>query len=217
MDIERQTMKILVLCDDRWHPAQTVRQGLAGLESQGFAFEFIEDARQWSIEIQQSYPLTILSKSNNVSSTHEEPWMTDEVQAALWEYIDHGNGLLAIHSGTAGYEEARVLRSLLGGVFLRHPEQCPVTCTPRDGHPLVAGSGQFTHKDEYYIMALDDTQADVFLTASCEHGEQPAGWTRSQGAGRVCVLTPGHNLPVWQDPSYQALIANALLWCSQTS
>jgi type 1 glutamine amidotransferase len=62
-------------------------------------------------------------------------------------------------------------------------------------------------------MALDDMQADVFLAATSEHGTQPAGWTRCEGAGRVAVLTPGHNVEVWLHPDYQALIGNALRWC----
>ena len=210
-------MKILVLCDDHWHPAQTVRQGLAGLEPLGYTFDFIQDAKEWSGEAMAGYPVVILSKSNNFSSTNDNAWMTDEVQAAFLEYVRLGHGLLAIHSGTADYKDTLVLRALLGGVFLKHPEQCPVSVTPQPGHPLTVGSVPFTQKDEHYFMALDDHQADVFLTSESEHGSQPAGWTRVEGAGRVCVLTPGHNLPVWQDPSYQTLIANALRWCSQSN
>jgi uncharacterized protein len=66
-------------------------------------------------------------------------------------------------------------------------------------------------------MALDDPQAEVFLTTTSEHGSQPGGWLRTQGAGRVCVLTPGHNLPVWQHPSFQALLGNALDWSCRQS
>ena len=49
---------------------------------------------------------------------------------------------------------------------------------------------------------------------SPEHGTQPAGWTRTHGTGRVCVLTPGHNLAIWQHPSYQRLLRNCLAWCA---
>jgi hypothetical protein len=209
-------MKILVLCDDRWHPAQTVRQGLAGLESQDSPSNLSKTPGSGPSRSSEVTPLTILSKSNNVSSKDEEPWMTDKVRPPYGSILTTAMGCWRSIPAPPDTKR-RELRSLLGGVFLRHPEQCPVTYSPQAGHPLVAGSAPFTHKDEYYIMALDDTRADVFLTAASEHGEQPAGWTRSQGAGRVCVLTPGHNLPVWQDPSYQALIANALHWCSQTS
>ena len=107
------------------------------------------------------------------------------------------------------------MRGLLGGAFNRHPPQCPVTVEPQEGHPLTSGSTLFTLTDEHYLMDLDDPDAEIFLTTRSEHGVQPGGWRRGEGAGRVCVLTPGHNLEVWLHPSYQALIRNALLWCGK--
>ena len=118
-------MKTLVLCDDFWHPAQVPREGLGALTGTEFTFDWIENARDWSPEAIMSYPLVILTKSDNFSSTDQTGWMTDAVQEAFSEYVREGNGLLAIHSGTAKYEQKTLLRSLLGGVFTYHPEQCP--------------------------------------------------------------------------------------------
>lgn len=70
-------------------------------------------------------------------------------------------------------------------------------------------------KDEHYFMEIDDPQIDVFLTTSSQHGILPGGWTRTEGKGRVCVLTPGHHVEVWRHPSYQALIKNGLDWCGK--
>ena len=208
-------MKTLVLCDDTWHPARVPREGLGALTRIEFTFDWIENARDWSLRRMANYPVTILTKSNTISATDRTGWMTDTIQAAFSEYVYRGNGLLAIHSGTAEYDQTPVLRSLLGGVFSRHPEQCPVTVEPRAGHPLCAGSAPFTLKDEHYFMTMDDPQADVFLTTKSEHGEQPGGWRRLEGAGRVAVLTPGHNLEVWLHPSFQALVLNSLRWCGK--
>ena len=36
--------------------------------------------------------------------------------------------------------------------------------------------------------------------------------TREIGAGRMCVLTPGHNDSVFENPGYRKMIANALEW-----
>ena len=207
-------MKVLVLCDDYWHPARIPREGLGALTATEFAFDWIEDAREWSPETMMRYPLVILTKSDNITAADRTVWMTDTVQAAFSEYVRKGNGLLAIHSGVAGYEQKLLLRSLLGGVFTHHPDQCPVTVTPRAGHALTAGSSPFTLKDEHYFMALDDAGADVFTTTNSEHGEQPGGWRRVEGSGRVAVLTPGHNLEVWLQPSFQTLVRNCLRWCS---
>jgi type 1 glutamine amidotransferase len=174
----------------------------------------MEDARNWSPDVIAEYPLVVLTKSNHVSSSDHREWMTDEAQSAFASYVRKGNGLLAIHSGTAGYQEMTVLRSLLGGVFMQHPEQCEVTLEPYMDHPLTTDVVPCTVKDEHYFMALDDPHVDLFLTSRSIHGEQPAGWRRTEGEGRVAVLTPGHNLDVWLNPAYQKLILNTLLWCS---
>ena len=207
-------MKVLVLCGDHWHPPQIVREGLSALAGDGITFDWMEDARDWSPETMLAYPLVILTKSNNVSANDQAEWMTDAVQAAFLDYVRQGNGLLAIHSGTAEYENKPVLRSLLGGVFAHHPEQCLVTVNPSEGHPLCVGSSPFTLQDEHYFVTMDDPQADVFMTTTSVHGEQPGAWRRVEGTGRVAVLTPGHNLKVWLHASYQALLRNSLYWCA---
>ena len=208
-------MRAIVFCDDRWHPASIVHSGLEPLQQEGFEFDWVENVSDWPVEQMFEYPVVALAKANNVSSTDESLWMTEEIEQAFREYVGKGNGLLALHSGTAGYEHAAVLRGLLGGVFASHPEQCPVTVEVQTGHPLTAGSSSFTVKDEHYFMELDDAQVDVFLTTRSEHGSQPGGWTRPEGDGRVCVLTPGHNVEVWLHPSFQALLHNALQWCGK--
>ena len=208
-------MKTLVLCGDYWHPAQVPQKGLEALKDTEFKFDWITTAHAWSSECLAAHPLVILTKSNNVSATDQTGWMLDAVQAAFADYVRKGNGLLAIHSGTAEYDQAPVLRSLLGGVFSHHPDQCLVTVKPREGHPLSAGSDSFELKDEHYFMALDDPQVDVFMTTQSEHGEQPGAWRRLEGNGRVAVLTPGHNVEVWLHPSFQALLLNTMRWCSK--
>lgn len=210
-------MQILVLCDDRWHPANIVHEGLMPLTHKGYEFEWIESVAGWSVEQIFEYPVVLLTKSNNISASDESPWMTSTNEQAFTQYVQGGRGLLAVHSGTAGYEKNTVLRRLLGGVFVSHPEQCPVTTHVQTGHPLTEGSDSFIVKDEHYVMELDDPQAEVFMTTTSEHGEQPGGWTRTEGKGRVCVLTPGHNLEVWQHPSFQTLLHNALRWCGNVT
>lgn len=207
--------KTLVLCDDYWHPAALIQQGLSTLQEHGFQFDWLENARDWSALYMNTYPLVILSKSNNISSTEQSPWMTEEIENAFADYVRQGKGLLAIHSGTAGYEEAPILRNLLGGVFRYHPEQCSVTFEPVSSHPLTTGAVRFTAQDEHYFMSITNPEIDVFLKANSIHGEQPAGWRLQEGKGRVAVLTPGHTLEVWQQPAFQTLIRNCARWCTE--
>lgn len=207
-------MRVLVVCDDYWHPARTPRAGLAPLEAAGFVFDWIEHASAWSAERLTQYPVVLFTKANHVAATDQTPWMTNDIALAFQQYVSDGRGLVVVHSGASGYEKQPVLRGLMGGAFASHPPQCPVTVTPQPGHPLSAGSEPFTLKDEHYHMDFDVSRVEVFLTTTSEHGAQPGGWIRREGAGRVCVLTPGHNLEVWLHPAYQTLIRNALHWCA---
>lgn len=207
-------MRVLVMADDHWHPARIPQAGMAPLSAHGFEFDWITDANDWTPNRMAGYPLVILTKSNNVTAADQSPWMTDDVQSAFVSYVQSGHGLVVIHSGSAGYQQCAELRRLMGGVFMQHPAQCPVTWVPQAGHPLTTGLGEFTLQDEHYFMTLDASDADVFMVSKSEHGEQPAGWTRTEGQGRVCMLTPGHNLDVWLHPTYQQLIRNSMQWCA---
>jgi uncharacterized protein len=209
-------MRALVLCNDLWHPAHVARRGLEALASRGFSFDWLEDAGDWSPDRLAEHPLVVLAKSNHVSATDQRPWLTPEGQGAFAEHVRQGGGLVVIHSGTAGYGKLPVMRALTGGAFLHHPPQCAVTVEPHHSHTLTNGAAAFTLEDEHYFVALDDERADVFLHTRSEHGVQPAGWTRAEGKGRVCVLTPGHNLEVWLAGPFQILLSNALRWAAKT-
>ncbi|MBI5301079.1 MAG: ThuA domain-containing protein [Chloroflexi bacterium] len=208
-------MRVLVLCDDHWHPAPTARAGLAKLSNTGWEFDWIENAGDWSAERMAEFPLVLLSKSNDVSSTDWRPWVTPQVEQTFRDYVRRGKGLLVIHSGTAGYRETPILRALIGGVFVQHPPPCSVTLEFHDGHPLANARASFTITDEHYFMDCDQTQVGLFMTATSEHGTQPAGWTRHEGDGRVCVLTPGHSVSVWLHPAFQTVMRHALQWCGK--
>lgn len=210
-------MQTLVLADDRYHPARIARTGLEALGDCGFTFDWIENGDDWSAERLAAYPVVVLVKANNISFSDERPWMTPEIADDLRNHVRAGNSLLTIHSGTAGYKETAVLRNLIGGLFVRHPKQCPVTVEPQAGHPLTAGSAAFTEVDEHYFMEMAEEPVGYFLQTVSEHGTQPGGWTRNEGDGRVCVLIPGHNVEVWLNPAYQVLLRNALRWCGKLS
>lgn len=207
-------MRVLVFCDDTFHPAATVRAGLAPLATgHGSEFDWVEDATGWPPSALGAYPVVLLAKSNVRSSADKTPWLTGAMEGIFRDHVARGGGLVVVHSGTASYKDVAPVRAVTGGTFLSHPPQCAVTLQPRVGHPLTAGVVEaFTVFDEHYQMALDDPGAEVFLHSHSGHGVQPAGWIRRDGPGRVCVLTPGHNPGVWLHPSFQQLLGNALRW-----
>lgn len=208
-------MKVWAICGDRWHPAVTVRQGLDKLEGSEFQFTITEQLEEFDAERLNDYPMVMVCRANSQSDEEKEFWMNEEVQHAFEHYVERGGSLLAVHAGTAGYNETGVFRRLIGGAFVHHPEACTVTIHPDKQHPIAEGIEEFSVHDEHYFMEWEDPVADLIMTTVSEHGAQPGGWTRTHGRGRVCVLTPGHEAEVWTHPTYQKLLRNALHWCAQ--
>lgn len=207
-------MRALLICDDYWHPGEVAEQGLAPLGKEGWQFDVWKDAKQFDLKKLPDYPVVIFVKSNNVSKADQSSWMNEDVVDALQNYAKNGGGLLVVHSGTAGYREFPALHKLFGGLFIGHPTALPVTFEPEVRHEMAAGVGAFTEVDEHYMMDVAEGVGDVFLKSISRHGVLPAGWRRIEGRGRVCMLTPGHNLAVWLNPNFQRLLGNVLAWCA---
>jgi uncharacterized protein len=204
----------LVLCGDQWHPAETVRRGLETLKSVNIDFVFLDDGSQWSAKKMKDFQIVVVAKANHICPTNQTPWLTVHTQWAFRDFVLGGGGLLLLHAGTS-YEDLPVMRGVAGGALLRHPDQCPVVVEPVAGHPVSSGVTVFVEEDEHYQMAQDDVHAKVFLVTRSAHGIQPAGWTRNEGSGQVCVLTPGHNPRVWANVEFQKLLGRALLWTAR--
>ena len=179
--------RALVLCDDQWHPAETIRRGLGALKNSGVDFEFLDNGNQWSPDMLKSFPLVVVAKANHICATNQNPWLTAETQWSFRDFVRAGGGLLLLHSGTC-YKDLPGMREVTGGAFLSHPDQCAVVIQPVAGHPVSTDVDVFVEEDEHYQMAQDDFSAEVFLVTRSAHGIQPAGWTRAEGKGRVCVL-----------------------------
>lgn len=208
----------LVICGAPWHPAETARFGLALLCTESFDFEFREGDAAYLPEILPKFAVALLVKANVVSPADQRPWLTREGAKALQNHLRQGVGvgLVAIHAGTSRYESSSDLKKMIGGAFEWRPDPCRVTLETVSGHPLANGVTEFVVRDEHYLMAMNDTGVDVLLHSRSEHGVQSAGWTRTgDGGGRAGVLTPGHGLEVWQYPSFQRLLLNALRWTSK--
>ena len=224
-------MRILLLCDDYWHPGQIPMDGAAQLQDQGFQFDSIVNAGDFLPEALRNYPVVLMAKSDQASREDKTSWKTEEVQQAFIDYVENGGGLLAVHSGTVAGEHTEKLNRLIGCRFTYHPQACPVTVQPIKHHPVTEGVGMFCEIDEHYRLEILAPDADILIASysppqgePARYGEDPqnteawicpAAYIRCQGKGRVCVLTPGHTQAVWQNRHFLKTIANALRWCSK--
>ena len=180
--------------------------GLRVAGGQELAFEQAQDGPLLGLE--PNISAIVLAKLNVCSELDQNLWANPATDSLIRTFVEEGNGLLVIHAGTVGYQEAKAIRAMTGGAFLHHPEACQVSIEPEssDGEVL-----SFQVHDEHYFVELDPEQ-DVFLKSISAYGEQPAGWRRRFGLGRVSVITPGHFQAVWDHPQFQNLLRIELDW-----
>ena len=208
-----KTVRVLLLCDDPWHPGQIVIDGVEPLVKQGFHFDTITDAKNFKPEMLADYSVVLLGKSDQASHQDKTSWKTPPVQEAFVSYVENGGGVLAVHSGVVAGEHTEIMDHLIGCRFTSHPQAAPVTVQPLKPHFITESVEMFTETDEQYRIDILTPDADI-LIASYSTPEYicPAGYVRSQGKGRICVLTPGHTLEAWLNPQFQQTLKNALLW-----
>lgn len=146
----------------------------------------------------------------NASFTYLEG-LSDSDSAALADWVRAGGGLLALHSATTIRESNTELQRLFGGRFLDHPPRYPITVYPLAiPHPMTDGVGAFTVFDELYTQEYGDV--DVHMVTFDRGTAYPMAWTRSEGAGRVAHISPGHDESVWLNPDYRRLLRQTVSW-----
>ena len=224
-------MRVLLICNDHYHPGDIPIRGLEPLLKKGITFDALQSVEEIDPRIIKNYPVVILAKTGRIVGSDTVPWKDDPaILTAFVEYVENGGGLLVVHNGTVANDETDEMHRLIGCRFVFHPSQVPVTVQPIKPHPVTDGVEMFCEKDEQYYVKLETDDVDIILaayappqgdeskrtaTSNVNHpgGIVPAGYVRNQGKGRICVITPGHNPEVWLNCNFQRLIENAVKWC----
>jgi type 1 glutamine amidotransferase len=222
-------MKILLLCGDYYHPAQIP---IEGTKQTGFDIDVITDTSEFDPAVIEKYNAVIMSKCDHVSQSDNTSWKTPKIQEAFVRYAENGGGLLVVHNGTVAGENTDMLDRLIGCRFKTHPDNCPVYTGVIKPHPVTEGVNMFCETDEHYQLEILADDIDILAVSfSNKQGDEskyesepyfnapaciaPSVYVRTQGKGRVCVLTPGHVLECWLNAEFQKLLINALKWCAK--
>ena len=215
-------IKLLVLADDCWHPAETLMRAFKGLDNTKYLFDFVCAPRDiLSKRMIRDYDAVILARGNTFSSAlNKNVWFDPDwcevMPDDFGDYVAEGHGFISLHAGNCyKLDDCPDMVRLIGNEFKYHPKQCDVTVTATKEHPITKGVQPFTARDEHYVIDVISEDADVFLKSTSDFApEQAAGYTRLIGKGRLCVLTPGHTLSAMGNNEYLRLISNAIDWCT---
>jgi uncharacterized protein len=141
-----------------------------------------------------------------------------------------GRGFLGIHSATDTFYAWPDYLDLIGGYFNGHPWHQVVTIdVADDADSLVAFLGNslqlkdeiyqisdFDYRGSHVLLRLDPSSVDLGKTGvHLRPYGWPLAWKRRFGLGRVFYSALGHEASVWQDPRYQRILTNAILWSTR--
>jgi len=168
--------------------------------------------------------------------------ITGEQVAGLAAAIAAGTGFTGWHGGVVdSFRACSDYLHLVGGQFATHPgiQPCERSGAEKDNflphsvtitdlgreHPITAGIEDFDLVTEQYWVLHDDL-IDVLATTT--HPTQvwhpwhrpvtsPAIWTRTWGAGRIVVTTPGHSLDVLEHQCVRTVIERGMVWATRTA
>lgn len=211
-------MKILVISDDTWHPAEVIEMGLAPLNSR-FDMTYIRTAKDiLTPEYLHRYDAVMVCKGNCINGGNHEPWFEEGVTEVMprdfLRYVEEGGGFVALHAGNC-FRQGDAMTELTGSYFIGHPPRCEVGLR-FEPSPLTVGAEDFAERDEHYQIELIAKDVKPFAyTVSESGGRQVAGYTREIGRGRVGVYTPGHTLAMLSHPSTQKVLENLLTWAGE--
>ena len=158
-------MRVLLLCDDYWHPGQIPIEGVKPLENKGFEFDIVTDIEEFNVDMLSKYPVVMLSKSGQITKEDPDGWKTPEVQQAFIDYVENGGGLLVMHNATVPGKNTGAMDKMVGCRFTFHPQTTPVMVQPVKPHPITEGVEAFCEEDEHYRIEILADDVDILIAA----------------------------------------------------
>lgn len=220
---------------DGHHPVETTDLFVPYLRAQGYTVA-ISDSSEVYADRARMGCVDLIVQSVSMSS------ISHEACQGLCDAVAAGTGLVGWHGGIVdSYRDELAYLQLIGGQFVTHPGKdpslrrgdetdnyLPHTVEFTDAgrtHPVTAGLDDFTLETEQYWV-LHDSLIDVLATTM--HPPRPwhpwhrpvvspAVWTRTWGAGRIVVATPGHSVDVLKHPTVRTIIERGMLWATRAS
>jgi type 1 glutamine amidotransferase len=150
-------------------------------------------------------------------------YQLDELQErALEKFVEDGGGLVGLHGASFRFSNSKVWMRLLGAQFTGHIKGThPLNIVIADPkHPIMAGIEPFTIVDEEYKHKFADVDKHVLgrFRERPPESDQTANmdmiWTREVGKGRVFYCSLGHDKEAWNNPNWQKLVVQGILWAA---
>lgn len=145
-----------------------------------------------------------------IYANHES--ITPAQEKALLSYVDEGHAFIPIHSASACFTNSPDYIDLVGAQFMDHGTGTFTASIVNKEHPIMREVHEFSTWDETYVH--DKIADDISVLMERVEGDhhEPWTWVKKYGEGKVFYTAYGHDERTWNNPEFQNLIKQGILW-----
>ncbi|QDU59819.1 Trehalose utilization [Planctomycetes bacterium Pan216] len=200
----------------------------------GVDVEPTKDASKLNAENLKDYDAVFLMTTGDLDKPGNDgfPAMKKEDRQAILDFIKQGGGIVMTHCGGADtfhgwVEEGRKpFLEMVGGEFATHGRVQPgaIEVIEPSFPGMEAFPTTFSLPDEWYVYKGLQPNLRILMmlnTSSLDQKDRngayarpnyPITWCSSYGKGRVYYTGMGHHQKTWDDPRFQKMLGQAMLW-----
>lgn len=189
----------------------------------GFAMDATDDPAVFSTENLKRYAVIVFDNSDN------EIFTTEEQRQALKSFVEHGGGVVGIHSALGAERNWPWFAEMMGGRFGWHPVEQDFkvqVVEPRSVETQGLPSRFTVHDECYFGVMLNPDIHPVLVTdrtalSGLDKAAEPVAgfpnplplaWWHTFDGGREFYLALGHEPSMYAEPWFEGVIQRALVW-----
>lgn len=138
--------------------------------------------------------------------------ISPEQEKALLNYVRSGKGFIPIHCASYCFRNSEEVVAMIGGQFMRHDTGTFTAEITMTNHPVMQGLTPFSTWDETYVHSKLADDIEILMERVEGDHREPWTWVKNEGQGRVFYTAYGHDHRTWNQPGFQNLIKQGVLW-----
>lgn len=149
--------------------------------------------------------------------------LDDATRKNLEAFVAAGKGLVVMHHALLDYQASPWwANEVVGGSYCLNVENgraastylhdVAMDVTPTGDHPVLKGVKAFHTVDEGYKGMVMAAGIQPLLTVKADASDPVVAWVGPCKSSRVVAIQLGHGPSIFADPTYRALVRNAIVW-----
>ncbi|MBT8184384.1 MAG: ThuA domain-containing protein, partial [Eudoraea sp.] len=199
-------IELLFLGHDQDHHNSRVYMPVlaAALTKEGINLTYTEEVDDLNTKNLELYDGLIIYANHETISDSEEK--------SILDFVSSGKAFIPIHSASFCFKNSPKYIDLVGAQFKEHGTGTFTARITDQTHPAMAAVQEFSTWDETYIH--DKIAEDITVLMERVEGDQaePWTWVKNYGKGKVFYTAYGHDERTWNNPGFQKLIKEGILW-----